>query len=106
MRNAILEPDPSDSSGNLGAAVDEHFEFKLSRSKDAVRSIASRTKESDLLIVGSSRENWLQRTIIGRTPYRIARRSACPIIMVSPETDGIRFSVQTFFDFFREEQER
>jgi nucleotide-binding universal stress UspA family protein len=106
LRSAILKSGVSSSNGELEAIAEECFEFKLSKSKDAVRSIASRTKDADLLILGSARENWLKRTVIGRTPYRIASRSACPVIMMSPQTNGIRFSAQAFFNFFREEPER
>ncbi len=82
------------------------IELKSTKSKDIVRSIATRTRDADLLILGSSRANWFKRTIVGRKPYRIARRSTCPVIMVSPKTLGVRFSMQTFFHFFREEPER
>jgi nucleotide-binding universal stress UspA family protein len=106
MRAAILKPDGSGSTADLEAVVQRCFEFKLARSKDPVRSIASRTKKADLLIVGSTHESWLRRKVIGRTPYRVAGRSACPVIMLSPQTNGLRFSAQTFFNFFREEPER
>ena len=95
--------DPPDAQISL---EQERIELKSTKAANVMRSIVTRTHDADLLIVGSSRANWLKRTVVGRKPYRIARRSACPVIMVSPETHGVRFSMQTFFQFFREEPER
>ena len=95
--------DPPDAHISL---EQERVELKSTKATKVVRAIVSRTRDADLLILGSSRANWLKRTVVGRKPYRIARRSACPVIMVSPETHGVRFSMQRFFQFFREEPER
>jgi CIC family chloride channel protein len=106
VRQALERPglfDPEDASVSLD---EERIELKISKAADAVRSIADRTRNADVLVLGSSRANWLQRAVVGQTPYRIARRAACPVIMVAPRTPGVQFSTQTFFQFFREEPER
>ncbi len=106
LREALERPGPFDP-GDTPAALDEgQVELKLSRAADTVGSIVSRTRNADLLVVGSSQAGWLERKVVGRKPYRVARRSACPVVMVSPRTPGLRFDTQAFFQFFREEPER
>lgn len=106
IAQALQQPGPFDTPNTRTLLEEGRIELKSAKSKDIVRSIATRTRDADLLILGSSRANWFKRTIVGRKPYRIAGRSACPVIMVSPKTLGVRFSTQRFFHFFREEPER
>lgn len=106
LREALQRPglfDPEDAPISL---QDERIELKTSKAADVVRSIADRSRNADVLVLGSSRANWLKRVVVGQRPYRIARRSACPVVMVAPRTPGVRFTAQTFFHFFREEPER
>ena len=70
--------------------------------EDVVSSIVARTHEADLLIIGSSQMSWIRRKVLGETPFLIARRSACPVILVNRGTSGVKFGIQTFFQFFRE----
>jgi amino acid transporter/nucleotide-binding universal stress UspA family protein len=106
LREALQRPGPFDLGDTRPTLNDEQVELKLSGAADTVRSIVRRTRNADLLIVGSSQAGWLERNVLGRKPYLIARRSACPVIMVSPKTHGFRFGTQAFFQFFREEPER
>jgi nucleotide-binding universal stress UspA family protein len=101
----LREPDGAETTDAKPVNMNDRVEFKLSRAKDIVRAIVGRTKDADLLVVGSSRAGWLKRTIVGQKPYRIARRSACRMVMVSPRAHGVQFSTQSFFHFFREEPE-
>jgi amino acid transporter/nucleotide-binding universal stress UspA family protein len=104
-KEALSQSGVAEAADTRTASDNDRIEFKLSRAKDTVRAIVSRTKDADLLVVGSSRAGWLKRTIVGQKPYRIARRSACPMVMVSPRAHGVQFSTQSFFHFFREEPE-
>ncbi|MDA2937920.1 amino acid permease [Acidobacteria bacterium AH-259-A15] len=71
-------------------------------STDSVGTIAHRSREFDLMLIGSSQESFLRRRIFGGKPYLISQRAACPVIMISPETSPVKFSIQTFFQFFWE----
>jgi len=86
----------------VDAGLDPRLRVSVEPASDVVSHIVSRTHESDLLIVGSSQETWLRRKILGEKPYLIAHRSHCPVIMLSPATNRVRFGIQTFFQFFRE----
>lgn len=102
FRTALGEPaffDPEDAVISLDG---KPIAFTVTEATDIVRAIARRTEEADVMILGSSQESWLQRRIFGQKPYRIARRSACPVIIVNQETGRIKFGIQTFFQFFRE----
>jgi hypothetical protein len=72
----------------------------VERSGDVLSSIISRTHEADLMVIGASQQSWLKRKVSGETPYLLAHRSACPIIMVSRSTPKVAFSIQSFFQFF------
>jgi amino acid transporter/nucleotide-binding universal stress UspA family protein len=106
LQEALEEPGPFDPEDAKATLEDKHVEFKVSTAADTVRAIVSRTRDADLLIIGSSQAGWLERNVVGRKPYLVARRSACPVVMVSPKTHRLRFGMQSFFQFFREEPER
>ncbi|MGH8543086.1 MAG: universal stress protein, partial [Gammaproteobacteria bacterium] len=59
-------------------------------------------RDQDLLIVGSGEESWFRRRIFGRTPFYIAHRAACPVIVVNRRTPTVKFEFQMFFEFFRQ----
>lgn len=82
------------------------IDFELVESRDVVGVVAERSRHYDLLVVGSSQRSWWRRRILGEVPYRMARRSACPVIMVNPPTSRLKFSIQNFFQFFYELEDR
>jgi nucleotide-binding universal stress UspA family protein len=106
LREALGRPGPFDPKDAAEALREGQVELDLSVAANPVHSIVGRTSDADLLVVGSSRAGWLGRKVFGRKPYLIARRSACPVVMVSPKTIGFHFGTQVFFQFFREEPER
>lgn len=101
LREALTEPavfDPEDATIDLDA---ERIEFEVVESRNVVQTIGERTGEADLVIVGSSEEGWLRRRIFATRPYWAARKARCPVILVNQETHPVKFSFQTFFEFFR-----
>jgi len=102
LEKELVEPaffDPPESELSF---ADQGISFVFEETDDVVTSIAARTHQADLLIIGSSQMSWIRRKVLGETPYLIARRSACPVILVNPGTSSVKFSIQTFFQFFRE----
>ena len=102
IRAPLIEPgffDPQDAEISINRGP---IRFEFEETSDILAAIISRTHESDLMIVGSSDESLLKRRIFGEGPYIIASRSACPVILVDQETSRVKFSIQTFFQFFRE----
>jgi amino acid transporter/nucleotide-binding universal stress UspA family protein len=102
IKAPLLEPGFFDAK-DAEISIDRGpIRFEFDETGDILSAIISRTHESDLMIVGSSDESLLKRRIFGEGPYIIARRSACPVILVDQETNRVKFGIQTFFQFFRE----
>ncbi|RMG48651.1 MAG: amino acid permease [Acidobacteria bacterium] len=102
IRAALQRPAFFDPEDALIPLDGRPIAFTVVESTRLLATIAHYTEGADLLIVGSSEESWLRRRIFGEKPYRIARRSACPVIMVNRETHPVKFGIQMFFQFFRE----
>jgi hypothetical protein len=102
IKAPLLEPGFFDAK-DAEISIDRGpIRFEFDETGDILSAIISRTHESDLMIVGSSDESLLKRRIFGEGPYIIARRSACPVILVDQETNRVKFGIQTFFQFFHE----
>ncbi len=105
IKEALAKPaffDPQDAVIQLDG---NPISFTVVEATDVVKAILDSLDESDLLIVGSSEESWLKRSIYGQMPYRIAKQSDCPVIMVNQGTSQVKFGIQKFFQFFRELEE-
>lgn len=78
------------------------FRVEFAVADNAVFEIAKRSENFDRVIIGVTRGSFFGRTILGRIPRLVARRSRCPVILVRTREAGFRFEVQKFFQFFRE----
>lgn len=102
IRAPLVEPGFFDAA-DAEVPIDKGpIKFEFHETGDILSAIIEGTHESDLMIVGSSDESLLKRRIFGEGPYIIARRSACPVILVDQETNRVKFGIQTFFQFFHE----
>lgn len=77
----------------------------LAESDMPVTEIVRQAADHDLLVIGSTRQGWLRRTVFGANPKRIAAQVAAPVVLVSRRSSAIQYNVQTFFQFFRDLRE-
>jgi nucleotide-binding universal stress UspA family protein len=70
--------------------------------RGVVEDIVSIARRYDRIVLGTSGDGFLHRTIGGETARRIAERAECPVVLARPKESAVRFSVQSFFHFFRE----
>lgn len=80
----------------------ESISVEVVESRNVAQAIGNASGDHDLMIVGSGEESWLRRRVIGSRPYWAAQKADCPVILVNQETGRLKFSFQTFFQFFRE----
>jgi amino acid transporter/nucleotide-binding universal stress UspA family protein len=106
LRDALELPGPFDAEGEDERVVDPRIEFRVVESASVAAAVGRESRAADLVLVGSSEKSWFRRRVFGRTPYWAARRAACPVILVNHGTHPVKFSFQTFFQFFRETGER
>ena len=105
LREAIARPaffDPEEEPLDPDA---ERITLEIVDSPNVVQTIADRSEGADLLVIGWVEEGWLRRRIFGTRSYWAARKAECPAILVNQETHPVKFSFQSFFQFFRQLEE-
>lgn len=94
--------DPPEAAISLD---EQRITFEVVKSHSIVKAVSARTKEADLVIIGSSQRGWLYRRVFGNVAYQVAQRAQCPVIMLNTGTGPIRFGIQRFFQFFRDAED-
>ena len=58
----------------------------------------------DLMVLGAGPGAVGGRNVLGKATWTLATGSHCPVVAVKRRTGGLLFQVQSFFDFFRDEE--
>jgi nucleotide-binding universal stress UspA family protein len=69
----------------------------------AMDDLEARSLDYDLMVLGAGPGGPFGREVLGRFTWNLATRSACPVVAVKRRSGALHFQVQSFFDFFRED---
>jgi APA family basic amino acid/polyamine antiporter len=67
------------SENNLPRAL---MESKVVESSNPVKAILRETADSELVVIGASRQAYWRRVVMGTTPEKVAKKCSKPLIMV------------------------
>lgn len=73
------------------------------RTDSTMDELEAESLEYDLMVLGAGPGGLLGREVLGRFTWALANRSACPVVAVRWRAAPLRFQVQSFFDFFRDD---
>ncbi len=79
--------------------------FRAERAHAALRHLADLTAEYDLMVLGAGPGGIMGRDVMGHFTRVLAEESRCPVIAVKRRTGALHFQLQSFFQFFRDEEE-
>lgn len=106
LREQIREALGLSGPGEAGALLDGEAPVELVSQavrRGVVEDIVKLASGYDRVILGTSGGGGLlRRAIVGETARRIAERADCPVVLLRPRHSAVKFSVQSFFDFFRD----
>ncbi|MEJ2206629.1 MAG: amino acid permease [Gemmatimonadota bacterium] len=75
------------------------------RTDSTMDELEAQSLDYDLMVLGAGPGGLLGREVLGRFTWTLANRSACPVVAVRWRAAPLRFQVQSFFDFFRDDGE-
>jgi nucleotide-binding universal stress UspA family protein len=77
--------------------------LEATRTPSALNELEARSLDYDLMVMGAGPGGPWRREVLGRFTWALANRSACPVVAVKRRAGVLHFSLQSFFDFFQEE---
>jgi CIC family chloride channel protein len=77
--------------------------LKAERTRAALDELEARSLDYDLMVLGAGPGGPWKREVLGRFTWALANRAACPVVAVKRRTGALHFQLQSFFDFFQEE---
>ena len=93
-------------AARAGDAQGPEISVVLAEATNVAGEIIARARESDVVIMGPETVGWLRTRLYGSMAQRVATAVACPVVLVSQRSGAITHSVQSFFEFFRDLEDK
>lgn len=77
-----------------------HAELAVVRSDDVVGAIVVEAERADILVMGMSRESWLDRVLFGQVPEQVLTKTSTPLMLVRAHSGIARVWLHRLWDSF------
>lgn len=77
-----------------------HAELAVVRSDDVVGAIVVEAERADILVMGMSRESWLDRALFGQVPEQVLTKTSTPLMLVRAHSGIARVWLHRLWDSF------
>ncbi|MBC7259960.1 MAG: TIGR00341 family protein [Chloroflexi bacterium] len=77
-----------------------YADLDVVRSDDVVGAIVSEAERADMLVMGMSKESWLDRVLFGRVPEQVLTKTDTPLMLVRAPSNLARVWLHRLWDGF------
>jgi CIC family chloride channel protein len=78
--------------------------FQHERTGSPLERIVEMSGDYDLMVLGAGPGGTLKRHVLGKFTWTLSQEVHCPVVVVRRRTGLLHFQLQSFFEFFRDEE--